>query len=311
MDGLLVAGIGLLAVAALALGAVGVRMLREDRATAERLARLTGGGDAPRSPSRVSSPGALDELAERAARLAVNDEETLSALRRELLHAGFRARNAAERYSAARALGAIVLGLLAVLVGPREPAVLMGGVVLVATAVGYYAPAVYVQRRLAARRRELLRTFPDALDLMVSCVEAGLGLDAALKRVGEEIAEGAPDLSRELGLVNLETNAGVPRAEALRHLADRTGLEDVASMVNVLVQAERYGTGVAQALRTHAELVRTRRMHRAEEAAQKVSPKLTVLLILFILPCLLAILVGPAAINVKNVLLPATEGAAP
>jgi tight adherence protein C len=136
-------------------------------------------------------------------------------------------------------------------------------------------------------------------------------VDAALKRVGEELGEAAPELSRELALVTLETNAGVTRTEALRHLAERTGMDDVASLVHVLVQAERYGTSVAHALRTHAELVRKRRMQRAEETAQKASPRMTVLMILFVLPALLVILVGPAAINIKNTLGPALSGGTP
>jgi tight adherence protein C len=314
MDPLLIAGVALLAVAALGLGIAGWRMLSEDRAATDRLARLTAtqrGAPPPEFRRSTAPAGAVDVLAERAARLAVSDDEQLAALRRRLLQAGFRGRTAAERYSAARALGALALGLLAVLAAPKDDPVTLGGAALLATALGYYAPAAWVAQRLAERQRALLLAFPDALDLLVSSVEAGLGVDAALKRVGEELGEAAPELSRELALVTLETNAGVTRTEALRHLAERTGMDDVASLVHVLVQAERYGTSVAHALRTHAELVRKRRMQRAEETAQKASPRMTVLMILFVLPALLVILVGPAAINIKNTLGPALSGGTP
>ena len=141
-------------------------------------------------------------------------------------------------------------------------------------------------------------------DLLVSCVEAGLGLDAAFRRVSEEMEAASPLLARELQLVTAEVNAGVPRSEALKHLGDRTGLDDVNALVNVLVQAERFGTSVSRALRVHSEHVRVRRMQRAEEKAAQVSPKLTVAMILFILPCLIAVLIGPAAISVIRMVLP-------
>ncbi len=305
MDPLFLVGAGLLLLAAAGMGFAGWRLLGEERAVSSRLTRMTGAPeDSPRREGKSPASG-VDAMAERAARLAVSDEESLAALRRELLQAGFRARNAAERYSASRALGAILLGLLAVAGLPQRPLAGFAAGVLLATSLGYYAPALWVRGRLQARRAALLRAFPDALDLLVSCVEAGLGVDAALRRVGEELSDASPELSREVALVTLETNAGVPRAEALRHLAERTGLEDVASLVHVLVQAERYGTSVAQALRAHADLVRRRRMQRAEESAQQASPRMTVILILFVLPSLLAILVGPAVVNIRNALGPA------
>ncbi len=323
MDPLFLAGAVLAALAAVGLGAAAWTLLQEGRAS-DRLGRLVGGdteddgdrrvGDADLSfgvdagdeEARRPAAASLDDLAVAASRLAVSDDEQLAALRRQLLQAGFREKNAAERYSAARALGALGAGLLGVLVLPKTPLVVLAGGALVLTALGYYAPALYVEARLDARRRALLRAFPDALDLLVSCVEAGLGVDAALRRVAEELATAAPDLARELQLVTHEVNAGVPRGEALRHLHDRTGIDDIGSLVNVLVQAERFGTSVGRALRTHAEHVRVRRMQRAEEAAARVSPKLTVLLILFVLPCLIVLLVGPAVMNVTRILVPAT-----
>jgi tight adherence protein C len=158
----------------------------------------------------------------------------------------------------------------------------------------------WVDNVIQKRQSELLKSFPDALDLLVSCVEAGLGLDIAFRRVADELSFSAPDLARELQMVTAEVATGVPRADALRHLADRTGLDEILSLVNVLVQAERFGTSVGRALRVHSEHVRTRRMQKAEEKAAQVSPKLTIIMILFILPCLMVVLMAPALLRVKN-----------
>ena len=179
---------------------------------------------------------------------------------------------------------------------------------MLAATIGYYIPSVYVSNRLENRKEELLKPFPDALDLLVSSVEAGLGLDAAFRRVSLEMESAAPLLARELQTVNNEVAAGVPRIEALRKLDYRTGLGEVNALVNVLMQAERFGTSVAKALRIHAELVRKKRMLAAEESAARISPKLTVAMILFILPGLVIVLAGPAFINVVRNLIPVMEG---
>ena len=192
----------------------------------------------------------------------------------------------------------MVFAVVSFLILPKTGIVYIVGSALAGAFAGYYFPALWVTNKLQRRQTVLLNAFPDALDLLVSCVEAGLGLDAAFRRVADEMDRAAPELSKELQFVTNEVNAGVARADALRHLADRTGLEDVLALVNVLIQADRFGTSIARSLRVHSEHVRTRRMQRAEEAAAKVSPKLTVAMILFILPCLIALLIGPALINV-------------
>ena len=181
-------------------------------------------------------------------------------------------------------------------------------VLLGSASLGYYLPAVVLDWRIRQRQASILRPFPDALDLLVCCVEAGLGLDAAFRRVAEEMAPAAPLLAQELSLVNHEIAAGVPRADALKRLDSRTGLSEMGSLVSVLVQADRFGTSVAKALRIHAELVRSRRMIAAEEKAAQISPKLTVVMILFILPALMVVLVGPAIINIAKNLLPTLSG---
>jgi tight adherence protein C len=303
MDPKLLLVIGVTMGASLGIGFAAYYFLTPQRSAADRLAQLTGNAEVDVNPLRAS-PAKVSGFAQSAARLAVSDEEQLAALRRHLLQAGYRDRNAVEIYSAMRAVAALVLGFLSFLLFPKTKLIYMVASALSGVAAGYYVPALWVQNQLTHRKEDLMKAFPDALDLLVSSVEAGLGVDAAFRRVAEEMENAAPDLSRELQFVSHEVNAGVPRIEALRHLAERTGLEEINSLVNVLIQAERFGTSVARSLRIHAELVRTKRMQRAEEKAAQVSPTLTILMILFILPCLLIILIGPAVINIKNVLIP-------
>ena len=148
----------------------------------------------------------------------------------------------------------------------------------------------------------------DALDLLVVSVEAGLGLDQALTRVGSELAFAYPDLSNELRLVNLELRAGKPRPEALRNLADRTGVDDLQSLVTMLIQTDKFGTSVAQALRVYSETLRTKRRQRAEEAAAKTGVKMVFPLVFCIFPAIWVVTIGPAAIKFIKVLLPMVEG---
>ena len=150
--------------------------------------------------------------------------------------------------------------------------------------------------------------FADALDLLVVSVEAGLGLDQALTRVGQELAFAYPELSDELRLINLELRAGKPRPEALRNLADRTGVDDLSSLVTMLIQTDKFGTSVAQSLRVYSDTLRTKRRQRAEEAAAKIALKLLFPLIFCIFPSLLLVLLGPAFIQIYRVLLPALGG---
>jgi tight adherence protein C len=181
-------------------------------------------------------------------------------------------------------------------------------VLLGSAAAGYYLPAFLLDWRIRQRQAAILRPFPDALDLLVCCVEAGLGIDAALRRVASEMESAAPELSQELHLVNNEIAAGVQRADALKRLDARTGLNEMGSLVSVLIQADRFGTSIAKALRIHAELVRAKRMLAAEEKAAQISPKLTVAMILFILPTLMAVLIGPAILNISKNLWPTLSG---
>ena len=169
-------------------------------------------------------------------------------------------------------------------------------------AAGWIAPTFYVGRKIKHRQKEIVKALPDALDLLVVCVEAGLGLNQAIVRVSEEIEHVSRLMSEQLALVNLEIRAGTPRDEALRNLGERTGVPDVQSLVAMLIQTDRFGTSIAQALRVHADTMRTKRRQRAEEAAAKTTIKLVFPLVLFIFPTMFVVILAPALIRIIRTL---------
>ncbi len=179
---------------------------------------------------------------------------------------------------------------------------------LMTTGAGYYLPNILLRNLIARRQREIFETFPDELDLMTVCVEAGLGMDAALARVATEISLKSEVLAEELQLVTLELRAGNGKEKALRNLALRTGVDDVDALVAMLIQADRFGTSVADSLRVQSEMLRTKRRQRAEEQAAKIALKLLFPLIFFIFPSLLVVLMGPAFLQIYRVLLPGIGG---
>jgi tight adherence protein C len=164
-------------------------------------------------------------------------------------------------------------------------------------ALGFFIPRFFLKRMIKDRQQRITIALPDALDLTVICVEAGLALDQALMRVGKDLHHAHPDLSDEFHLVNLEMRAGKPRAEALRNLVGRTGVDDIKSLVGTLIQTDRFGTSVAQALRVHSDSLRTARRQRAEEQAAKTTIKMVPPLVLFILVPFLFVTIGPALIQ--------------
>jgi tight adherence protein C len=160
--------------------------------------------------------------------------------------------------------------------------------------LGWMGPFLFVDGRVKNRQAAIGKALPDTLDLLVVCVEAGLGLNQALVRVSEEIDRISPEMSEELTIVNLEIRAGTPRDEALRRLGERTGVDDVRSLTSMLLQTDRFGTSIADALRIHSETLRSKRMQKAEEAAAKTTVKMLFPLIFFIFPSIFVVLVGPA-----------------
>jgi len=175
---------------------------------------------------------------------------------------------------------------------------------LFAVAAGFVLPDLWLSRRIRLRKHRLRLSLADALDLLVICVEAGLGLDQAILRVAQELKVVHPELSEELRLVNLEMRVGKTRLDALRSLSSRTGVDDIKSLVAMLVQTDRFGTSVAQSLRVHSDTLRIKRRQRAEEAAAKTPVKMVPVLVFFIFPALLVVILGPAIITLVRQLIP-------
>jgi tight adherence protein C len=243
-------------------------------------------------------------LAEPLARLATPQDEDEPTHRLRFMQAGLRGRSAPLLFYITKV--ALVLGL-PVLVGAAWMASgrsvsTLGGItlMLVAAGVGALAPQAWLQGRTRRRQRELFEAFPDAIDLLVVCMEAGLSLDAALERVWRDIRLRSPALADELELLGSELGLGTARAVALRHLAQRTGVEEVRLLVATLIQADRFGLGLVQALRVHAQELRLRRQLRAEEEAAKMPLKLLFPLIFTLFPALMVVLLGPAAIGLMR-----------
>jgi tight adherence protein C len=249
------------------------------------------------SPAGPPSPAAADEV---------------GLVRQRFLHAGIRHPQAVAAFFGIKALLTLALPVVTFVVCtlagvlPRGPALALA--LLLPASLGYWGPNLVLAQRVRVRQRAIFEAFPDALDLMTVCVEAGLGTEAALLRVAADLAPQSPALAEELRLVNLELRAGATRERALRNLALRTGVEEVEAFVTTIVQAERFGTRVAQALRVHADTLRTLRRQRAEEAAAKIALKLLFPLIFFIFPALMVVLLGPAILQIRRVLLPAMGG---
>jgi tight adherence protein C len=270
-------------------------------------------GDAPAALEEPAWVRRIIELTGPIAKLSLPSEGwEKSQLRIRFMNAGYRSEIAPALFFVAKTLLTFALPSLFVLYttvsgAPFKPNTFLMLMVILA-AIGYFLPNAFLARRIAYRKREIFESFPDALDLIIVCVEAGLGLDAALARVGEEMHMRSPILGEELHLINLELRAGSSRERALRNLALRTGVEDIDTLVAMLVQSDRFGTSVADSLRVHADSLRTKRRLRAEEAAAKIAVKLLFPLIFLIFPSMLLVLLGPAFISINRILLPTLSG---
>jgi tight adherence protein C len=285
---------GSLIVAAAALALLPGRAAAIDR----RLEELTPGREAVGDGRPFKAfLGFVKRVGEKAPR----SPKELGQLRLRLVQAGFRREEALTIFFGIRVVFALLLFALfstSLVMRPNITFALAG------VGVGYVLPGM-VLARLAKRRAHKIRlSLADALDLLVVSVEAGLGLDQALTRVGQELAFAYPDLSDELRLVNLELRAGKARPEALRNLADRTGVEDLNSLVTMLIQTDKFGTSVSQSLRVYSETLRTKRRQRAEEAAAKTGVKMVFPLVICIFPAVWIVTIGPAAIKFVTVLFP-------
>ncbi len=284
------------------------------QAIGDRLNRLlTAPGAVIRGRKKLvqeESTGLVARITKPLHKLSVPSEEAISKkVRLKLIQAGYRSNQAYRNFLAAKTAGTVILPAIYLL---REvfiaitPQTVILAIVL--AAVGYVVPDVVVSHLRQKRQERIFKGVPDALDMMVVCVEAGLALDMTFKRVGEEIRTLSKDLSDEFLLTNLEVRAGKPRDEALRNMALRTGVPEVQNLCTVLIQTNRFGTSLAQALRVHSESMRTKRRQLAEEIAAKASVKLLLPLVLFIFPTIFVVLLGPAAIQIARNLLPRMGG---
>jgi tight adherence protein C len=259
-----------------------------------RLRDLVQQGGADVAPNRWGLVEAPDPTLARLTRLVPKSAKDMSRLQRRLAQAGYPRFKSAVYYSILEVLLPAVFAL-AVLLLLGISAVLFA---VAAAAIGLFLPRLYIRRKTMLRQKAIQNGLPDALDLLTVCVEAGSGLDQAIVKASEELRIAHPDLAEELRLITTETRAGKPRMEALKNFAQRTGIEEVRTLVSMLAQTDRFGTSIGQALRTHADTSRTKRRQRAEERAAKVSVKLVFPLALCLFPALYVVCFGPVVVKI-------------
>jgi tight adherence protein C len=288
-------------VAVAALGTAIVALIASRRSPIEPRLRMLKGADLP-----VLEVGDDPGLAKVAARIgeSVSRGRTSLSLKEQLARAGYYHPSAAATYLGAKLVLLLVgvAGMAAVMSLLKLPLSMQIYISAVVAAFMFFLPNMVVAARRNARRAEVRQYLPDAVDLLEICVSAGLGLDMAWNAVGDEIRAVSPVLGDEMALATLELQLGAPRTVAMRHMAQRTGAQELASLVALLVQSERFGTSLAESLRTFAESMRDARSRRAEEAAEKTAVKLLFPLVLFIFPVMLIVTVGPAGIVLYRIM---------
>ena len=278
-----------------------------------RLGRRTQAVDriAPRAATALtlapSSSLVWRELVSRIGSVVPASAKDLPMLKRRLVRSGFRHPNAARLFYGARALTAAAGALAALGIGLRLAVENLPLTVGIGGVAGYLLPMQGLMIRIRRRKRAIQKGLPNALDLMVVCVESGLGLDQTTLQVARELQRAHPEICDEFAVMNLEMRAGKGRAEALRNLADRTGVEDLKKLVAVLIQTDRFGTSIGQSLRSHAEYVRTMARQRAEEQASKLPVKLVFPIFFCVLPALFVVTLGPVMVQIVRELVPMIE----
>ncbi len=280
--------------------AIGMSLMGRETAIERRLGELGMPGSLP--VPRTGSERLLKTLT-RLGKAAPKPSRELGKLKERLIFAGYRGPEALTVFFGIRLGLAITLFVLGTSPFIPRSSLLAG---LAGAVLGYLLPSMALGRMAQRRQHRIRLSLPDALDLLVVSVEAGLGLDQAIQRVGDELAFAHPELSGELRLINLELRAGKGRAEALRNLAERTGVDDLSSLAAMLIQTDKFGTSVARSLRVHSDTLRTKRRQRAEEAAAKTGVKMVFPLVLCIFPAIWVVTIGPAAIKFVEVLFPLT-----
>jgi tight adherence protein C len=236
----------------------------------------------------------LEGVVERFEKVIPRSEAEVSVVQERLIRAGFREESALKFFYGAKVIVPIILIVLAMVTGFAKQNPFF--IYIACAGFGFIAPDFWLGRKITNRQAKIRRGLPDVLDMLVICVEAGLSLDQATARTAEELKQSQPVLSDELTVVALEQRAGSVRADAWKHLADRTGIDVVRNLVSMLVQSEQFGTSIAKTLRVHSDTLRTKRVQEIEEKAAKLSVKLLFPLVLFIFPSLFVVVLGPAVI---------------
>lgn len=265
-----------------------------------RLGQLRG----PGGPARLgTAAGFAERVRPLAAYLLPSKEQEISRVNRLLTYAGYRKPYAMAALYGVKSLLIVGLPCAVLLAAPFFPRITTGKLLffaLIAAVAGSLLPSMWLDRRVKKRQRALRVAFPDALDLLVVCVEAGLGLAPAIQRVADELSVSHPELGTELTLVNAEMRAGVERTVALKNLAERTGLSDIRGLVTLMVQTMRFGTSVAEALRVYSEEFRDKRMQAAEEQAAKIGTKMIFPLVFCLFPSFFLVAIGPAVLKLAD-----------
>jgi tight adherence protein C len=281
---------------------VGMKMYVRPKEAMERVAgSIDGSEHVPTHPSL-----AIHELIKRLGNFIPQSPKDVTVMQRRLIRGGIRNENALKILYGAKFVCGVTFPLImagAVSTSSTDSTNKIAGV-LAAAAAGFFLPNEYVRRKAQKRQKEIARGLANALDLLVVCVESGLGLDQAILQVSKELEHAHPEVSEEFGFVNLELKAGKRRVDALRNLAERTGVDDLKKLVAVLIQADRFGTGVAQSLRAHSDFMRVQARQVAEEKAAKLGVKLIFPIFFCILPSLFVVTVGPVAVKIVRELIP-------
>jgi tight adherence protein C len=281
---------------------VGVRLWARPKAV---LDRVTQTAVETRQPQPHPSL-AFRDLLRRLGSILPASPKDVTVMQRRLIRAGLRSPGALKSFYGVKVALGVLLPLVATLALAAADLSAERKALLVAMclAAGFLGPNEFVRMRARRRQKAMRRGLPNALDLLVVCVESGLGLDQAIMQVAKDLERAHPEISQEFSLANLELRAGKRRVEALRNMADRSGVEDLRKLVAVLIQADRFGTGIAQSLRTHSEYMRTQSRQRAEEKAAKLGVKLIFPIFFCILPSLFVVTVGPVIVRIIRELLP-------
>ena len=297
---ILTAGV-LFVILVLALSLLGMKFYVRPKEALERVA-----GTVEQEQPQAHPSLAFHDVIKRLGNIIPASPKDVTVMQRRLIRAGFRGPNALKILYGAKALLGVALPLMATMAVANTNADSSNKFIAVlgAAAAGFFGPNEYVRRVARKRQKEIARGLPNALDLLVVCVESGLGLDQAIVQVSKELEHAHPEISEEWGLVNLELKAGKRRTEALRNLSERTNCEDLRKLVAVLIQADRFGTGIAQSLRAHADYMRVQARQIAEEKAAKLGVKLVFPIFFCILPSLFVVTVGPVLVKIVRELIP-------